>query len=145
MSLSQAAVISNMFWDCGSLRLPFWKPKTKPFKSNQRADIRQAMPPHHLFCCLCNPSCFSWRDHLRCWGPLQIICSCWGFEVQALAPHYWQIKTEAAVCLPGRPPSHTTGTTVWAQSRCCLFSHCPSRLLPSTVLLFPKSRKSHQS
>lgn len=71
---TQAAVISDMLiFSVKAIDIPVC-----PLRNLKRGHLKEIKGQisdkqclfHQLFCCLCNPSYFSVRDHLKFWGPL---------------------------------------------------------------------------
>lgn len=112
MSLTQAAVISDMLIfsveavevsDC-----PFGNLKRSHLKEIKGQISDKQCLIHHLFCCLCNPSYFSLRDHLKFWEPLhRLSIVVEAFEVEATGTSLLTDQNQGCrVSLPGGPPSH---------------------------------------
>lgn len=118
MSLTQATVISDMLIfsveavevsDC-----PFGNLKRSHLKKMKGQISDEQCLVCHLFCCLCNPSYFILRDHLKIWGHLhRLSIVVEAFEVEATGTSLLTNQNQSCtVSLPGGPPSHIRSTTL---------------------------------
>lgn len=153
--MTQAAVISDTpivgveaveVSDC-----PFGNLKRSHLKEMKGQISDKPCLVRHLFCCLCNPSDFCLRDDLKFWGPLcRLSVVVEAFEVQATGTSLLTDQNQSyRASLPGGPASHTRSTRLWKSGPNLGAAYSaiapPTHLLPVPALLFPKSRKSHQS